>query len=212
MDALIGTTSHARPLSFDGSQRGEVDRITFSVATCDIGCVLVASSDVGICAILIGSDADEVTGDLSSRLSGSILERNDEALRSALGKVVRFISTPSEGLDLPLDIRGTPFQRRVYEALRTVRVERSSPMPRSPVASASRTRSVRLPVLARTTRSRLRSLATGLFERMVRLADIGGESSASAPCSTGRPCHERQHEHRLTRFRGRAWRSSRRRV
>ena len=122
MDALIGKTSHARPFSFDGSQRGEADRIMFSLTTCDIGCVLVASSDVGICAILIGSDADEVTGDLSTRFPGSILERNDEALRRALGKVVQFISAPSEGLDLPLDIRGTPFQRQVYETLRTVRV------------------------------------------------------------------------------------------
>ena len=93
----------------------------FSVGKSDIGRVLVARSNIGICATLIGSDAGELRRDLSSRFLGCTLVRDDEAVRDELEKVTRFIETPNEG-DLPLDIRGTRFQRRVWEVLRTVRV------------------------------------------------------------------------------------------
>ena len=94
----------------------------FSIGKSDIGRVLVARSNIGICAILLGSDAGELRRDLSFRFLGSILVRDDEAVRDELEKVIRFIANPDEGLDLPLDIRGTRFQRRVWEVLRTVRV------------------------------------------------------------------------------------------
>ena len=94
----------------------------FSIGKSDIGRVPVARSNIGICATLLGSDAGELRRDLSSRFLGCTLVRDDEAVRDELEKVTRFIETPNEGLDLPLDIRGTRFQRRVWEVLRTVRV------------------------------------------------------------------------------------------
>jgi O-6-methylguanine DNA methyltransferase len=123
MNAVIRNTLSPQTLSFGALQtKNKVDAIAFSIGTTDIGCVLVARSDIGICAILIGSDADEVRSNLTSRFPGSNLVHDDEALCGDLEKVTHFVRTPHEGLDLPLDIRGTPFQRRVWEALLTVRV------------------------------------------------------------------------------------------
>lgn len=76
---------------------------------------------MGICAILIEPGTGELRVDLSSRVPGGALVRDDERLRSDLEKVTRFFKAPNERLDLPLDIRGTPFERRVWEVLRTVR-------------------------------------------------------------------------------------------
>jgi len=92
--------------------------ISFFIGESALGLVLVARSAVGVCAILIGSDTDELRKDLAARFPDSRLVADEQQLRSGLSKVVRFIDRPSEGLDLPLDMRqGTPFQRRVWDAL-----------------------------------------------------------------------------------------------
>jgi O6-methylguanine-DNA--protein-cysteine methyltransferase len=78
---------------------------------------LVARSADGVCAILIGYEAAELESDLATRFTDSKLVRNDRKLSDDLRKILRFIEAPSEGLNLPLDIRGTPFQQRVWEAL-----------------------------------------------------------------------------------------------
>ena len=122
MNVAIKKISPLLAHSLDSRSTDRSNEIVFSIGKSDIGRVLVARSNIGICAILIGSDAAELRRDLSSRVLGCTLVRDDEAVRDELEKVTRFIETPNEGLDLPLDIRGTRFQRRVWEVLRTVRV------------------------------------------------------------------------------------------
>jgi O-6-methylguanine DNA methyltransferase len=98
-------------------QGAAAEEIAFSIGESALGAVLVARSTDGVCAILIGSVAAELESDLGTRFTYSKLVRNDRKLSDDLGKILRFIETPSDGLNLRLDIRGTPFQQRVWEAL-----------------------------------------------------------------------------------------------
>ena len=94
------------------------NEIAYSIGGSALGKVLVARSADGVCAILIGSDADELSGDLATRFTDSRLVVDEQQLRDDLSKVALFIDKASEGLDLPLDMRhGTPFQRWVWHAL-----------------------------------------------------------------------------------------------
>jgi methylated-DNA-[protein]-cysteine S-methyltransferase/AraC family transcriptional regulator of adaptative response/methylated-DNA-[protein]-cysteine methyltransferase len=121
--SLINTDISSRPILAMKSQDTETPNdIAFSIGECTLGEVLVARSSVGVCAILIGSDVDELKNDLSARFPGGKLISDESQLRDDLSKVLRFIETPSEGLDLALDMRGTPFQRRVWDALRAIPV------------------------------------------------------------------------------------------
>ena len=115
---LIDTKVSSRPTAPVASKgRIPPDGILYSIGTCALGDVLVARSPAGVCAILIGSEAAELKDDLATRFPASVLIPDGAELREDLAKVVRFIESPSEGLDLPLDMHGTPFQRRVWEAL-----------------------------------------------------------------------------------------------
>jgi O-6-methylguanine DNA methyltransferase len=98
-------------------QGAAAEEIAFSIGESALGAVLVARSTDGVCAILIGSVAAELESDLAARFAYSKLVRNDRKLSDDLGEILRFIETPSDGLNLRLDIRGTPFQQRVWEAL-----------------------------------------------------------------------------------------------
>jgi methylated-DNA-[protein]-cysteine S-methyltransferase/AraC family transcriptional regulator of adaptative response/methylated-DNA-[protein]-cysteine methyltransferase len=91
--------------------------IAFATGGTPLGLVLVARSARGICAILIGSEVADLTADLALRFPKTTLVRNDRQLAGDFGKILRFIETPARGLDLELDIHGTPFQRRVWDAL-----------------------------------------------------------------------------------------------
>jgi AraC family transcriptional regulator of adaptative response/methylated-DNA-[protein]-cysteine methyltransferase len=93
------------------------EEIAFAIGESALGTVLVARSAEGVCAILIGSEPAELESDLAARFTESKLVRDDRKLGDDLRKIPRFIETPAEGLDLALNIRGTPFQRRVWEAL-----------------------------------------------------------------------------------------------
>jgi methylated-DNA-[protein]-cysteine S-methyltransferase/AraC family transcriptional regulator of adaptative response/methylated-DNA-[protein]-cysteine methyltransferase len=98
-------------------QGAAAEEIAFSIGESALGVVLVARSADGVCAILIGSEAAELESDLARRFIDSKLVRNDRKLSNDLQKILRFIEAPSEGLNLSLDIRGTPFQLRVWEEL-----------------------------------------------------------------------------------------------
>jgi methylated-DNA-[protein]-cysteine S-methyltransferase/AraC family transcriptional regulator of adaptative response/methylated-DNA-[protein]-cysteine methyltransferase len=78
---------------------------------------MVARSAHGVCAILIGSKAGELEADLAARFPKSLLVRDDRKLSCDLQTILRFIEPPARALDLDLDIYGTPFQRRVWDAL-----------------------------------------------------------------------------------------------
>jgi len=99
--------------------------IAFATGTSILGTVLVARSARGVCAVLIGSEAGELTADLAARFPQNRLVRNDPRLDSDLERVRRFIETPARGLDLELDVHGTPFQRRVWDALCAIPVGRT---------------------------------------------------------------------------------------
>jgi O-6-methylguanine DNA methyltransferase len=99
---------------------GAVDKIEFAIGDCALGKVLVARSPSGVCAIRFGSTADEMEQDLAASFPDSRLALNGRRLSDDLVKVLQFIAVPRNSLDLELDIRGTPFQRRVWDALRTI--------------------------------------------------------------------------------------------
>jgi O-6-methylguanine DNA methyltransferase len=97
------------------------DTIAYAIGQSAIGKILAARSPVGVCAILIGSDADALEQDLTNRFPGKVLVEDEAALRDDLAAIARFIETPGIGLDLPLDMRhGTPFQQRVWDILRAI--------------------------------------------------------------------------------------------
>ncbi len=91
-----------------------------------LGPVLVARSVNGVCAILMGADHDELKTDLASRFPQAILVANEAVVHDDLAKVIRFVDKPAEGLHLTLDMRGTPFQRRIWEKLRAIPVGRTA--------------------------------------------------------------------------------------
>jgi AraC family transcriptional regulator of adaptative response/methylated-DNA-[protein]-cysteine methyltransferase len=99
---------------------GRDARIRFAVAQCSLGSVLVAQSDRGICAILLGDDPEALVCELQDRFPRALLVGGDRAFEDTVARVIAFVEAPGIGLDLPLDIRGTAFQQRVWQALRRV--------------------------------------------------------------------------------------------
>ena len=94
--------------------------IRFAVGECSLGSILVAQSDRGVCAILMGDDPDALARDLQQRFPHAALVGGDTAFERLVAKVVGFVEAPRVGLDLPLDVRGTAFQQRVWQALRAI--------------------------------------------------------------------------------------------
>jgi len=94
--------------------------IEFVIGYCALGKILVARSPVGVCAIRFGSTAGELEQDLAASFPDSRIVSTNRRLRDDLAKIVQFIAAPRDSLELDLDIRGTPFQRRVWNALRTI--------------------------------------------------------------------------------------------
>ncbi|RYZ42936.1 MAG: bifunctional DNA-binding transcriptional regulator/O6-methylguanine-DNA methyltransferase Ada [Myxococcaceae bacterium] len=99
---------------------GANTEIRFAVAECTLGPILVAASDRGVCAILMGEDPDALTKDLQDRFPQATLMGGDVGFEQLVAKVVGFVEAPRVGLDLPLDVRGTAFQQRVWQALREI--------------------------------------------------------------------------------------------
>ncbi|MBE7244642.1 MAG: methylated-DNA--[protein]-cysteine S-methyltransferase, partial [Actinomycetospora chiangmaiensis] len=96
--------------------------IRFGIGACSLGAILVAATDRGVCAILLGDAPDILLRDLQDRFPGATLEGGDPSFERWMAQIVGLVEAPSEGLDLPLDIRGTAFQQRVWEALRKIPV------------------------------------------------------------------------------------------
>lgn len=95
-------------------------QIHFALAECSLGSILVASSSKGVCAISLGSDPAQLLCELQDRFPRSNLIGGDAAFETLVAKVVDFIDAPKFGLDLPLDIQGTAFQQRVWQALQQI--------------------------------------------------------------------------------------------
>lgn len=94
--------------------------IKFAVGGCSLGSILVASTEKGVCAILFGDDPDRLVRDLQDRFPKARLIGGDQGVEQLVAMVIGFVETPALGLDLPLDVRGTAFQRRVWQALREI--------------------------------------------------------------------------------------------
>ncbi|HLU02111.1 MAG TPA: methylated-DNA--[protein]-cysteine S-methyltransferase, partial [Advenella sp.] len=113
-EQLLGM--HARAYRAGG--QGAV--IRFAVGQCSLGAILVAQSHRGICAIMLGDDPDALLRDLQDQFSRAQLVGGDAAFERLVAQVIGFVEAPSVGLNLPLDVRGTAFQERVWQALRDV--------------------------------------------------------------------------------------------
>lgn len=99
---------------------GEAAVIRFAIAECSLGSILVAATAKGVCAILLGDDPEALARDLQDRFSRAELIGGDAEFEALVAKVVGFVERPGLGLDLPLDVRGTAFQQRVWQALREI--------------------------------------------------------------------------------------------
>lgn len=113
-DAMLGMT----PRAFRSG--GESETIQFAITTCSLGQVLAASSERGICAILIGSDESALLGDLRKQFPRASIARAGDGFTDRLRAVATLIEEPRNANGLPLDIRGTAFQQRVWTALRQI--------------------------------------------------------------------------------------------
>ncbi len=100
---------------------GGVDAdIRFAVGQCSLGAILVARSEIGVCAILLGDDPDALARDLQDRFPRATLIGGDAEFERLVSQVVGFVEAPGLGLNLPLDVRGTAFQQRVWQALQEI--------------------------------------------------------------------------------------------
>lgn len=111
---LLGMT----PTEFRAGGAGTV--IRFAVGECSLGAILVAATEKGVCAIEFGDDPDALVRSLQDRFANARLIGGDAEFEQLVAKVVGFVEAPAQGLDLPLDIRGTAFQQRVWTAIRAV--------------------------------------------------------------------------------------------
>ena len=113
-DALLGMAS-ARYRS-----GGAHETLHFAVGQSSLGAILVACSAKGVAAILLGDDPDELLRDLQDRFPRATLVGGDAGYEHWVSRAIGLVEDPALGVDLPLDIRGTAFQQRVWQALRGI--------------------------------------------------------------------------------------------
>ncbi|MGZ9721997.1 bifunctional DNA-binding transcriptional regulator/O6-methylguanine-DNA methyltransferase Ada [Rhizobium miluonense] len=113
---ILGMT----PTQYRGG--GANEEIKFAVGQTSLGAILVASSRKGVASILLGDDPDKLVRNLQDRFPKAHLVGADREYEALIARVVGFVENPHIGLDLPLDVRGTAFQRRVWQALQEIPV------------------------------------------------------------------------------------------
>jgi len=111
---MLGMT----PTDFRSGGNGTA--IRFAIGECSLGAILIAATDNGVCAILLGDDPDTLVHDLEDRFPKARLIGGDKQFEQLVANVVGFVEAPALGLDLPLDVRGTASQQRVWQALREI--------------------------------------------------------------------------------------------
>jgi AraC family transcriptional regulator of adaptative response/methylated-DNA-[protein]-cysteine methyltransferase len=97
---------------------GETIRTAF--ADSPFGRLLVGATETGVCFLGFAEPDDALLGDLRRRFPNATLRQDDAGLAGTLEKILNFIAEPRQALDLPLDLRGTAFQRRVWQALQSI--------------------------------------------------------------------------------------------
>ena len=113
-DAVLGMTPSAWRAG------GSNIESQFAVGACSLGAILVAESHRGICAILLGDDPEALVQDLQDRFPQALLRGDEPDFEQRIAQVVGMIEVPTTQPNLPLDIRGTAFQHRVWQALRAI--------------------------------------------------------------------------------------------
>ena len=127
-DAGFGSSSrfHAAAKDHLGMQAhtfrngGKNERIRYALGDSSLGRVLVAETDRGLCTILFGEDDDVLVTDLHARFAHAECISDDAALATHLASVIALVDDPAHARDLPLDIRGTAFQQKVWAELRRI--------------------------------------------------------------------------------------------
>lgn len=107
-----------RPKAYRAGGQGAT--IRFALGQCSLGAILVAQSEKGICAILLGDDPEPLLHALQDQFPNARLIGGDNEYERVVAEVVGFVEAPALGLALPLDVQGTAFQERVWQALREV--------------------------------------------------------------------------------------------
>ncbi len=108
----------------DAGSPGE--EIRFAVGQSSLGSILVAFSENGVVSILIRDDPDHLVEDLRRRFPRALLVRGNRDDERVLRRVIDFVEEPTHELDLPLDVRGTAFQKRVWQAVRQIPAGRTT--------------------------------------------------------------------------------------
>ena len=101
-------------------KRNQAEEIRFALGRSSVGRVLVASSDKGVVAISVGEDPDELVDELLRLFPAAHVVSGDRQDRDLVNRVAAYIENPRSELDLPLDLRGTAFQRKVWRAVREI--------------------------------------------------------------------------------------------
>lgn len=113
-EAILGMT----PTAYRSG--GVRETLHFAVGTCSLGAILVASSEKGVVCVTLGHDAGLLVTDLQDRFPAATLVGADAGYEQVIAQVVGMVESPGIDSDLPLDIRGTVFQQRVWQALRAI--------------------------------------------------------------------------------------------
>lgn len=100
--------------------RGAGETLRFAIGECSLGSLLVASTAKGVCAVFLGDDPESLVRDLQDRFRNAELVGGDAAYEKTVALVAGLVESPGSVCELPLDVRGTAFQLRVWEALRKI--------------------------------------------------------------------------------------------
>lgn len=95
--------------------------ITYGLAQCFLGWVIVAATDRGICAIEFGDDSETLPEQVQARFPNAQLSKADVGFKTLIKEVVDFIESPKDTFRIPVDIQGTAFQQQVWEVLRQIK-------------------------------------------------------------------------------------------
>ena len=114
MDGVLGMTARRY------RKGGEDMEIRFAIGESSLRAVLVARSEGGVCAIWLGDDPEALARELQDRFPRAELVGGDAEFEALVARVVGLVERPGLGAELPLDVRGTAFQQRVWEALRRI--------------------------------------------------------------------------------------------
>ncbi len=94
--------------------------IRHSISRCSLGSVLVATTDTGLCAVILGDDGETLIRELADRFPEAMIAGTDAQCDKAATGVASLLERPENGFDLPLHLQGTPFQKSVWQALRKI--------------------------------------------------------------------------------------------